>query len=492
METYKELYKQDCKTENENQHIPVIKNFKGIIYAFGDIHGDIYLVIQILLAIKVISFTNKNNIFNNNVTISNNPDIKKIYDKFYKKEIIDNDANINSVLNNSDIFRNYFYKHYDITKLKDKYFLRYIDNIKWTTDNVYVIQTGDIIDSFRPDTDYLRKFGDTPSDINTIMLFKHLNKISNGRMVNLLGNHEIMNIVNDYRYVSKNNLLNITDILSHIYIIHLINYIKKQSRYISFVLDYVEDNVQKEITNITDPEILTEIIKILNIINDDFSELKKDNFKVIEEMIISKDEKIKIVINNFLYITKYYNKITNEDTLRVLRELFFKRGGTFAKKMACFMYSTFMINDILFVHAGIVKNYLETLRHRQNIPKKRFYRIENRDNIMYLINTYIRRLIIYPTSRNNTDLIDEIFTETSPLTTRNEMTHFDNDKDLKLLNIGKMIVGHSILDDEIIEKDKFIIYLDVGMSNSMGRNSTGQILKIEDNGLSIITLKREP
>ena len=367
METYKDLYKQDCTLENADQHIPVIKDFKGIIYAFGDIHGDIYLVIQLLLAINVISFTNKTTIFDDNVTIYNNPDIKKIYDKFSEKELIDASANINSILNNSEIFRNYFYKHYDITKLKDKYYIGYIYNIKWTTDNVYVIQTGDIIDSFRKEKNYLEKYGDTPSDIHVIFLFKYLNKISNGRMVNLLGNHEIMNIVGNYENVSKNNLLNITDILSFIYLLNLIKYIKKQSNYIGFALDNEADYVQKEIIKITDTETDTreEIINILNIITDNFSKFKKDKFKDIEDMIITKNDTIKNVITSVKNLLKYYNNIKKEAYLKNLREIFFKKGGFFAKKIACFMYSTFLINDILFVHAGIVKNYLEKVRHIQ-------------------------------------------------------------------------------------------------------------------------------
>ena len=495
MEEYKKSYEQDCELDNVNQHIPIIKNFTGTIYAFGDIHGDLYLVIQILLAINVISFTANKDIFGNHVTLTNDPHIKKIYEKSQYKYINRNE-NLNRVLQTYKEFRDYFYKHFDMTRLKGRYFTLYLENIEWTTDNVYVIQTGDIIDSFRPNTYFLDKYyGDSPDDINILILFKHLNVISKGRMVNLLGNHELLNIANDYTYVSHNNLLNITDVLSSVYIIHLIYYIqslinKEKGDYFDFTLNKQIDPTKEILKNITDKLTLVNIKNILIDIYDNFYEIKNNNYTHITEIINRNINKVKEFFINFLDIIQYYNNIKDEDDLKKLRYMFFRSGDcAFSKKMACFMYSTFMINDIIFVHAGIVKDYLEKIRRTQKMLKENFYNKKHIDNIIYFINLYFRRLIInvsYEKEFINETLLDN----SSPFVVRDTLENFNKEEDLKFFNIGKMIVGHTV-HNTITERDNFIIYIDVGMSNSVNRVNNGEILKINNNKFTIITLENE-
>ena len=93
--------------------------------------------------------------------------------------------------------------------------------------------------------------------------------------------------------------------------------------------------------------------------------------------------------------------------------------------------------------------------------------------------------------QNNTELIIELLNEPSPLMIRGNIINFNKDPDLMLLNIGKMIVGHHIK-KKINVDDQFTIYIDVGMSNSMNRINTGQILKIENNEFTSISIDREP
>lgn len=91
--------------------------------------------------------------------------------------------------------------------------IRDISNINWTGGNTYVVQLGDQIDRVRPnklvnnlcieeDEDIC---DDEGSDLRIISLFEKLHKQAqdkNGALLSVLGNHELMNIDGDFRYVS--------------------------------------------------------------------------------------------------------------------------------------------------------------------------------------------------------------------------------------------------------------------------------------------------
>jgi hypothetical protein len=86
------------------------------------------------------------------------------------------------------------------------------DNLNWIGKNTYVVQVGDQIDRCRPllnemsCMDDLGTYEDEDSDGKILELFSKLQRqaIENGGMViSLLGNHEIMNLLGDFRYVSK-------------------------------------------------------------------------------------------------------------------------------------------------------------------------------------------------------------------------------------------------------------------------------------------------
>jgi hypothetical protein len=136
------------------------------IIAIGDIHGDIQLMLDTLTIGGVIQETNAQN--NNAI------------------EIIRKDKNDN----------------------KEYY--------EWIGKNTIVVQVGDQIDRCRP-TNFMSSnckeqnvtYDDEASDIEILLFFTNLHEKAEkkgGAVYSLLGNHELMNIHKDIRYVSRKNL----------------------------------------------------------------------------------------------------------------------------------------------------------------------------------------------------------------------------------------------------------------------------------------------
>lgn len=74
--------------------------------------------------------------------------------------------------------------------------------LNWKGDeNTYVVQCGDQLDSDEEDDHSSTRInlGDH-SDLEVIIFMDYLNKISNNHVLNILGNHEIMNLQRDFRY----------------------------------------------------------------------------------------------------------------------------------------------------------------------------------------------------------------------------------------------------------------------------------------------------
>lgn len=83
------------------------------------------------------------------------------------------------------------------------------DNLDWIGGDTHIVQVGDQIDRCRPykyqcDHEF-GTYNDEASDIKILKLFTELNKkamITDGAVISLLGNHELMNVSGQMNYVS--------------------------------------------------------------------------------------------------------------------------------------------------------------------------------------------------------------------------------------------------------------------------------------------------
>lgn len=76
------------------------------------------------------------------------------------------------------------------------------DKFIWTNPNLYVVQCGDQIDRSRMHA--LKPEHRMYRDVEMMIFTYLLNRMSNGRFINIIGNHELMNIKNDFNYALPN------------------------------------------------------------------------------------------------------------------------------------------------------------------------------------------------------------------------------------------------------------------------------------------------
>lgn len=136
------------------------------IIVIGDIHGDLDALINSLILAKVIKLPN---------TSDDNNGLPDYKDRTHKRMF--------------DFFH----------------------SIEWIGEDTFVIQLGDQIDRTRPidwdenDVAIGDTIKDEGSSLHIFFLIWYLNQIARengGRVLSVLGNHEIMNIESDFRYVS--------------------------------------------------------------------------------------------------------------------------------------------------------------------------------------------------------------------------------------------------------------------------------------------------
>lgn len=88
----------------------------------------------------------------------------------------------------------------------------FFNSLEWIGGDTHIVQLGDQIDRVRPqrwdsnDITKDRAYEDEGSTLEIFYLFHHMNKLAlqhGGRVLCILGNHEIMNVEGDFRYVSQ-------------------------------------------------------------------------------------------------------------------------------------------------------------------------------------------------------------------------------------------------------------------------------------------------
>ena len=108
----------------------------------------------------------------------------------------------------------------------------FFKKLKWIGKDTYVVQLGDQIDRVRPqkwDRNDITKdnaFNDEGTTLEILYLFYYLNELASkdeGRVFSIIGNHEIMNVEADFRYVSLKEFKCFKN--------HLIKTYKKNSKY---------------------------------------------------------------------------------------------------------------------------------------------------------------------------------------------------------------------------------------------------------------------
>jgi hypothetical protein len=245
-----EVIEKDIIKQCNNFSIyPTIIPHKKKVIAIGDIHGDMELAINFLKISKVIVEVNmyellrksdniiieeylKKLVINRNSPLNFNDEIKikKSYNEIsshvknqveivYRYYKIDNEFYVKIIQEDNNPYHKN--KPYNYICRKSNYD-RFCDNsrwFKWIGKTTYVVQVGDQIDRCRPwdgngcdvqDT----TFNDEDSDLEIMLFYDSLDRIAQekgGRLFSLLGNHEIMNVKGDMRYVSYKGLQKFSD-----------------------------------------------------------------------------------------------------------------------------------------------------------------------------------------------------------------------------------------------------------------------------------------
>lgn len=242
-----EVVEKDIIDECPNFGVyPTIIPHKERVVAIGDIHGDMGLAINFLIVAKVIEEVNMQQLLLSAGDIIIEEHLKQLVIKSDSTLKFNDDVNTRrSYTEISNHVKNQVEVVYRFYKIGNEFFVkivqednnpyhtsrphnyvcrasnydRFCDNsrwFKWIGGTTYVVQVGDQIDRCRPWDGNGCKLPETThtdedSDLEIMLFYDSLDRIAQekgGRLFSLLGNHEIMNVRGDMRYVSYKGLKN--------------------------------------------------------------------------------------------------------------------------------------------------------------------------------------------------------------------------------------------------------------------------------------------
>jgi hypothetical protein len=166
-----------------------------------------------------------------------------------------------------------------------------------------------------------------------------------------------------------------------------------------------------------------------------------------------------------------------------LRKKLFAPGGDLFNKMSCTRNVVLQVGDFIFVHAGILPEHINP-NEKESFIKK--------------INTLMR---LYLQGKKNWDdpEIQKYFLDTDGVIWNRKYGNkeLSNDtceninKVTKLLNVGHMVIGHTVQDNINSKCDNKLWRVDVGLSSAFDTGNM-EILEILNNGVTHNTNDHKP
>jgi len=206
-----------------------------------------------------------------------------------------------------------------------------------------------------------------------------------------------------------------------------------------------------------------ELIKFMDRIHDKASEKGGAVYSLIG------NHEIMNLLGDFKYAS---NKDINTQGGISLRKKLFSPGSDIFNKMSCTRNVVLQIGDFIFVHAGILPEHINANEKKTFITK---------------INTLMRLYLQGKKDWDDPDIQKYFLDKKGVIWNRNygsKSPSCDNiNKVNKLLNVGHMIIGHTIQNNINSKCDNKLWRVDVGLSRIFGNHGM-EILEILDNGVA--------
>jgi len=156
---------------------------------------------------------------------------------------------------------------------------------------------------------------------------------------------------------------------------------------------------------------------------------------------------------------------------KMIREKIFAPGGFLFNRLSCTRNVVLKIGDFIFVHAGILPEHINE---------------NDKEHFIKNINTLMRLYLQGKKTWKDNDIQKYFLDKTGVIWNRNygsntpECDSFNQVS--KLLNVGHMIVGHTVQDTINSKCDNKLWRVDVGISETFNTNKI-EILEILNNGV---------